>query len=123
VDYAYRRFRFVSVQSIFLEYNQSIMSSSSSLITFAGVILILHSAFSCLHYRGLVLDLPDVQIPPLDVKIEVGLGFLFTLVGQLLAVGPLRSIVGITGRIAQYKTRDFDHYQHRGTAMRTTKAA
>mmetsp|Transcript_29554 Transcript_29554/g.48766 ORF Transcript_29554/g.48766 Transcript_29554/m.48766 type:complete len:97 (-) Transcript_29554:197-487(-) len=92
--------------------------SSSSLMTFTGVILILHSAFSCLHYRGLVLDLQSAVIPPLDVKVEVALGFLLTLAGQILGVGPLRAIVGGKKRVPQYVTRDFDHYQHRGAALR-----
>lgn len=63
-----------------------------------------------------------MTIPPLDVKVEVGVGFLLALFGQLMAVGPLRSILGNKGMIAQYKTRDFDHYQNRATAMRRTKA-
>ena len=97
------------------------MSLSASLMRFAGVALILHSAFSCLHYRGLVEELPDMQIPPLDVKIELGVGFLLTLVGQIMAVGPVRSIMGSKGMISQYKTRDFDHYQNRAAAMYKAK--
>lgn len=96
---------------------------SSSLFIYTGILLILHSAFSCLHYRGLVLDLPYGAIPPLDVKVEVGLGFILTLIGQLLSVGPLRSIKGTRYRVPGYVSRDFDHYQHRGTAIRKGKKA
>lgn len=87
-------------------------------MTFSGIILILHSAFSCLHYRGLVVDLSSAEIPPMDVKVEVIIGFFLVLAGQLVGVGPLRPIVGGKKRVPQYVTRDFDHYQHRGTALR-----
>jgi hypothetical protein len=105
-----------------MQYSIGIMSLSATLVTFTGVVLILHSAFSCLHYRGLVVELPDMPIPPLDVKVEVGVGFLLALFGQLMDVGPLRSILGNKGMIKQYLTRDFDHYQNRATAMSRSKA-
>mmetsp|Transcript_30780 Transcript_30780/g.46686 ORF Transcript_30780/g.46686 Transcript_30780/m.46686 type:complete len:103 (+) Transcript_30780:36-344(+) len=98
--------------------------SASSFLTFTGVLLILHSAISCLHFRGLVADLNDVAetIPtPLDVQIEVLLGFILCLVGQISGVGPLRNIktsASVTAPI--YITREFDTYRHRGTALRTT---
>mmetsp|Transcript_2176 Transcript_2176/g.3232 ORF Transcript_2176/g.3232 Transcript_2176/m.3232 type:complete len:102 (+) Transcript_2176:95-400(+) len=97
--------------------------SASSIFTFTGLLLVLHSAISCLHFRGLVADLDLVEtIPtPLDVQVEVLLGFLLCLTGQLISVGPLRNIktaASVTAPI--YITRDFDTYRHRGTALRTT---
>ena len=62
-----------------------------------------------------------MAIPPLDVKVEAGMGFLLALFGQLMAVGPLRSILGNKGMIAQYKSRDFDHYQNRAAAIYRAK--
>jgi hypothetical protein len=97
--------------------------SSSSILTVVGILVILHSALSCLHYRSLVADLVVVSeddehsIPPLDVKVEVIAGFLLTLIGQLLSVGALRDIKSAGISTPQYITRDFDIYYHRGLAL------
>jgi len=45
------------------------MKSLSHMITLSGIILTLHSAYSCLHYRELVGS--HTSQPPLDVVIEV----------------------------------------------------
>ncbi len=95
-----------------------LLSKMSFACICSGVLLILHSAYSCLHYRGLVKEFTEVAIPPFDVKIEVCLGFLLVLAGQLMSTGPLRTVMGnCRTRILQYKTREFDHYQNRGTAI------
>eukprot|EP00541_Cyclophora_tenuis_P002154 CAMPEP_0116560554 /NCGR_PEP_ID=MMETSP0397-20121206/11063_1 /TAXON_ID=216820 /ORGANISM="Cyclophora tenuis, Strain ECT3854" /LENGTH=105 /DNA_ID=CAMNT_0004086541 /DNA_START=1 /DNA_END=318 /DNA_ORIENTATION=- len=92
-------------------------------MTSIGVLLVLHSAFSCQQYRGLVSSMPSelVSIPPTDVVVEVGLGFLLCLVGQLVGVGSVRPIVGPKHKpivAPPYQTRDFDKYNHRLQALR-----
>ena len=71
--------------------------SGNSILTTLGCLLIIHSAYSCLHYRSLALvaDLTDTSSPPVDVIIEVILGFVTCLVGQLMC-GPFHR-VRVTG--------------------------
>lgn len=71
--------------------------SGNSILTTVGCLLIIHSAYSCLHYRSLALvaDLTDTSSPPVDVIIEVILGFVTCLVGQLMC-GPFHR-VRVTG--------------------------
>ena len=76
----------------------------------------LHSAYSCLHYRNLLQELDLAEdtssssqtdelgsattndtssfrsIPPLDVYVEVLLAFGFLLAGQLVAMGSLQPV-------------------------------
>ena len=99
-----------------------------------------HAAFSCLYFRGLVEDLPAAAadassdstelfdlllsssattIPPLDVKIEVMTGFILCLIGQIFSVGPLRPISGAAKLVApSYVNRDFDSYDNRNQLLR-----
>jgi hypothetical protein len=82
----------------------------------------LHSAYSCLHYRSMLMDL-DLQdsfaIPPADVYIEVGISFMALLVGQLMGAGSFQSVEIMSGekrrplKAPMYRTRDFDLYAHR----------
>lgn len=102
------------------------MPSLSEITTWVGVILVLHSAFSCQQYRGLVsamelqgnntMALPMV---PADVFMEVGVGFLFCWLGQMGAMGTIRPLTS-GGQLAapSYRTRDFDTYNHRMQALR-----
>mmetsp|Transcript_14829 Transcript_14829/g.26938 ORF Transcript_14829/g.26938 Transcript_14829/m.26938 type:complete len:116 (-) Transcript_14829:325-672(-) len=108
--------------------------SSKSILTTIGVLLIFHSTYSCLHYRSLAMaaDL-STSSPPADVVIEVFLGFLLCLVGQLLC-GPfhqvrvsggslLGSIQKSRGEIIApaYRTRDFDLFATRAKALSMAK--
>ena len=64
-----------------------------------------------------------MPIPPLDVMIEAGVGFVLALFGQLVATGPLRNILASKGMmIAHYRTRHVDHYQNRATALFDSKS-
>ncbi|KAL3817014.1 hypothetical protein ACHAXA_002926 [Cyclostephanos tholiformis] len=113
----------------------------NSTLTTIGVILILHSTYSCLHYRSLAIaaDLPDTSSPPVDVVVEVLLGFALCLAGQLLcgpfhgvraSGGPLlggiertKKIGGGGGRYRReiiapaYRTRDYDLFTTRVRAL------
>jgi hypothetical protein len=105
------------------------MPSVSSLLTALGSVLILHAAYSCLHYRSILQDLDleeSFQIPPADVYVEVGLAFVVLLVGELLGVGSLQP-VEVTIKANQqkrrpmvapnFKTRDFDIYANRSKML------
>lgn len=117
--------------------------SGNSILTTLGCLLIIHSAYSCLHYRSLTLvaDLPDTSSPPIDVSIEVILGFVTCLAGQLMC-GPFHKVrvIGgpllgglpqskksgnshgyIQGEIVApiYRTRDFDLFNISSAARRS----
>eukprot|EP00585_Thalassiosira_rotula_P001405 CAMPEP_0196146416 /NCGR_PEP_ID=MMETSP0910-20130528/22975_1 /TAXON_ID=49265 /ORGANISM="Thalassiosira rotula, Strain GSO102" /LENGTH=122 /DNA_ID=CAMNT_0041408605 /DNA_START=170 /DNA_END=538 /DNA_ORIENTATION=- len=115
--------------------------TSTSILTTIGVLLILHSTYSCLHYRSLAIaaDLPNTSSPPLDVVIEVILGFALCLIGQLLC-GPFHEVRVVSsggggsllGRSIEkksrgeiiapaYRTRDFDLFTTRAKALSMAK--
>lgn len=95
------------------------MSSTSSIMTTVSMILILHSAYSCLHYRSILQDFnlmtedtvtttttststtttadtihgtTTISIPPLDVYIELSIAMFILFIGQLIGTGPLQSV-------------------------------
>jgi hypothetical protein len=117
--------------------------SGNSTLTTIGAMLILHSTYSCLHYRSLAIaaDLPDTSSPPLDVVVEVLLGFALCLAGQLMC-GPFHrvrvyggALLGGIERVKNgggesggsrsrreiiapaYKTRDYDLFNTRVRAL------
>ncbi|KAL7460759.1 hypothetical protein ACHAXS_001201 [Conticribra weissflogii] len=108
--------------------------SAKPTITATGVLLILHSTYSCLHYRSLAMaaDLPDTSSPPLDVVIEVFLGFFFCLVGQLMC-GPFHEVRMSGGPSVKrnrveivapaFRSRDFDLFTTRGKALSVARRA
>jgi len=87
-----------------------------------GVILILHSAYSCLHYRTILLsaynvvDLPSTYSPlspPKDVVIECFIGFILCLTSQLASITLHPIKVASQGsshelRAPLHRSRDFD---------------
>jgi len=106
-------------------------TSPGSILTTIGTLLILHSTYSCLHYRSLAMaaDLPlsITSSPPLDVVMEVLVGFGMCLVGQLMMCGPFHEV-----RIASskndggkrreivppaYRSRDFDLFTTRAKLL------
>mmetsp|Transcript_18886 Transcript_18886/g.42056 ORF Transcript_18886/g.42056 Transcript_18886/m.42056 type:complete len:114 (+) Transcript_18886:90-431(+) len=106
-----------------------------TLLSWGGVGVLLHSTYSCLHYRSLALaaDIQDASSPPADVVIEAILGFVLCLVGQLKMCGPFHQ-VRITGKTPgreqekrreiiapAYRTRDFDRFTTRVRAMAIAK--
>jgi Membrane magnesium transporter len=95
------------------------------ILNVTGIVLLLHAAYSCLHYRSLVGDIEDniMPIPPLDVMAETAAGFLFLLIGQLMRSRQLVP-VSITGgkrkslAAPAYRSRDFDIYSNRAHVMK-----
>lgn len=111
--------------------------SGKSILTTIGSLLILHAAYSCLHYRSLAVaaDLPDTSSPPADVVVEVIFGFFSCLVGQLLC-GPFHQVRvsggPLLGSIRKsraeivapaYRTRDFDLFNTRTKEFYIAKRA
>jgi hypothetical protein len=99
--------------------------SLSLLLNGIGVVLLLHAAYSCLHFRNLVadLELSDLQIPPLDVVLECASGFLLLLMSQIFVsttqLIPIRVTLQTKSLVAPaYRTRDFDIYSNRASAMK-----
>ena len=94
------------------------------ILNVTGTVLLLHAAYSCLHYRSLVGDIDDIMpIPPLDVIGETAAGFLFLLIGQLMALGQLVPVSISGGKrkcltAPAYRSRDFDIYSNRARAMK-----
>jgi hypothetical protein len=102
-----------------------------------GVILLLHAAYSCLHYRMLLLDVGEdsaerlTQKAPWDVWVEVGLALVLVWMGELTRSGSaLYPVSNNTATVAQaprktfmappYRTRDFDIYTHLQRANKVT---
>ncbi len=115
-------------------HQQYTMSRSFRFLTPLGIIVLLHSAYSCLHYRSIISSsaLEDFLVekgysessPPQDVVIEVILGFLFCLFGQVSASGNFLPVVG-TGRIElrapAHVSRDFDLFCTRARIVADAK--
>lgn len=95
------------------------------LLNITGAALLLHSAYSCLHYRTLVSELDvmeEVNIPPLDVMLECVGGFFLLLITQLFfasgALVPVNKKKKQSLVAPAYKTRDFDIYANRAHVMK-----
>mmetsp|Transcript_45079 Transcript_45079/g.109075 ORF Transcript_45079/g.109075 Transcript_45079/m.109075 type:complete len:107 (+) Transcript_45079:106-426(+) len=104
----------------------------SSILSIVGWIMIMHSAYSCLHFRGILLDYDlqeSVSIPPTDVYIEVGAGFLLLLISEIMGAGTFQTVdvlgPGKRRPLAApgYKTRGFDIYENRSKALNKANKA
>lgn len=109
----------------------------ANIVTCIGFFLVGHSAYSCLHYRSLemVVDkgkssvssgLNFTSAPPADVILEVLVGFILCLCGQLVSIGPLVEINKSSSTTKQivaptYKSRVFDIYNTRRQKKREIK--
>mmetsp|Transcript_10086 Transcript_10086/g.14800 ORF Transcript_10086/g.14800 Transcript_10086/m.14800 type:complete len:113 (+) Transcript_10086:191-529(+) len=106
----------------------------TSIITPVGIIAVLHSAYSCLHYRSILsssnLDLLESGYtkynpskPPQDVVIECLIGFTLCLIGQLIVKGHFIPVVSSTGTVkaAVHISRDFDLFATRAGIIASVK--
>jgi hypothetical protein len=102
----------------------------SKLLAATGSVLILHAAYSCLHYRNLLIDLEEagvdvashrMSVPPTDVWIEVMAAVLMILLGELVRTGSnLQPVVGGGSKrvvAPAYCSRDWDVYTTRGSSL------
>lgn len=110
----------------------------STSCTIAGTILLLHAAYSCLHFKALLQEL-DIslddeddgsrRVPPPDVVVECALALVVVLVGQLLQSGSawqpcITTNAGEKRRplaAPAFQTRDFDVYSDRAAAIYDSK--
>lgn len=95
------------------------MPKSTSMMNYLGIVVLLHAAYSNLHYRSILssstLDLLQYGInptsPPIDVVLEVLIGFSLCLVATLIGSGPFTKVTG-DGRdqikAPMHVSRDFD---------------
>ena len=105
------------------------MPSVAFILSTIGGVLMLHAAYSCMHYRSLLQDMdliPDdsnaqnaYPIPPVDVYIEVAVAFALILLGELMGVGKLQPVDIFASQDRKplvapaHRTRDFDIYNNR----------
>mmetsp|Transcript_33836 Transcript_33836/g.69078 ORF Transcript_33836/g.69078 Transcript_33836/m.69078 type:complete len:114 (-) Transcript_33836:397-738(-) len=104
--------------------------SLQSAFSILGALLVMHSAYSCLHYRTLLISAGDVPPghsttkPPPDVVVEVLVGFALCIIGQL-ACGPFLEVRASAGNgrasAPPYRSRDFDIYNNRSRATAKAK--
>eukprot|EP00557_Chaetoceros_sp_GSL56_P001362 CAMPEP_0176495550 /NCGR_PEP_ID=MMETSP0200_2-20121128/10716_1 /TAXON_ID=947934 /ORGANISM="Chaetoceros sp., Strain GSL56" /LENGTH=130 /DNA_ID=CAMNT_0017893435 /DNA_START=1469 /DNA_END=1861 /DNA_ORIENTATION=- len=127
-------------------------SSFSNVFTSMGIVILLHSAYSCLHYRFLLtntgstidfdtLTTPtitsstcsssnsinlDPSKPPQDVVLECMIGFFLCLLGQIMAKGQFLPVSG-EGRKEVYAPvhvgRDFDLFCTRQGILNQVKCS
>jgi hypothetical protein len=112
------------------------MPSSSQFLSVAGSLLLLHAAYSCLIYRELVQELQlesggaqEVTVPPLDVYVEVALGFVSLLLSEFIReaslLRPIQSYQSSSSKnntplmAAVYMTREFDIYATRARGLQS----
>ena len=79
---------------------------------YLGILFIIHSAYSFVHYKLLMKSLGNVQEAgnmPYDVQLEIMIGFVFTLLGVVGASGKLQP-AKVTDVVSN---KDFDVYDHR----------
>jgi len=107
------------------------MAFLSRLLFATGTVLLLHAAYSCLHYRSLLRELEDSGLEetqadesyrmPRDVVLETGMGFVMLLLSELMQSGSsLQPVVGPKQRplvAPPYQSRDFDIYAARSKAL------
>ena len=113
------------------------MPSTSTVLFAVGTILILHSAYSCSHYRELLQSLRDSGMEedvllhqprlPLDVWMEVAFGFGSILISELIRPGSALRPIQQTAASKRgqppplmappYRTRDFDIYATRAKVL------
>ena len=83
-----------------------------TLLIYIGIIFIIHSAYSFVHYKMLMKSLGNVQEAgnmPYDVQLELLAGFISTLFGVVGASGKLQP-AKVTDVVSN---KDFDVYDHR----------
>ena len=105
----------------------------TKIITYLGIITLLHSAYSCLHYRSILAstNLDDIDLdldpskPPQDVVVECMVGFALCLIGQLFGSGSeFLPVIGEGRREIQapaYLGRDFDLFSTRAGIIASVK--
>ena len=91
-----------------------------SILTWAGILILLHSGYSAHHYKRIS---PDFTVPPADVLLEVCAAFGLMLIGKLLPIKifPVRYSKKTNVRKFEesYERPDFVPVNHRGALLRS----
>mmetsp|Transcript_11525 Transcript_11525/g.18893 ORF Transcript_11525/g.18893 Transcript_11525/m.18893 type:complete len:103 (+) Transcript_11525:46-354(+) len=92
----------------------------SLILGVVGALLLIHAAYSYRHYNQLLvqLRLPETNEPPIDVMIELIVGFVCVLVSQLstLKLKPMRISPQIRAKTFDEAMTNVDYmvFNHRG---------
>eukprot|EP00615_Pteridomonas_danica_P001583 CAMPEP_0114336656 /NCGR_PEP_ID=MMETSP0101-20121206/5859_1 /TAXON_ID=38822 ORGANISM="Pteridomonas danica, Strain PT" /NCGR_SAMPLE_ID=MMETSP0101 /ASSEMBLY_ACC=CAM_ASM_000211 /LENGTH=105 /DNA_ID=CAMNT_0001468665 /DNA_START=41 /DNA_END=358 /DNA_ORIENTATION=+ len=94
-------------------------------LNIVGMLILIHAAYSAAHYKALVADLNEkTQGPPLDVMVEVAVGFAICMIGSVMSAQKLRPVKG--GYDTMNKTfdslsspPDFHTFSHRGQVLKS----
>lgn len=104
------------------------MGVVNTLAVTVSAVLILHAAFSLQHYRSLMQDIledatanPDVASIPMDIWIELGLGYVLLMISEL-SRGSMQPVISKGERpkaifAPPFVTRDFDLYTTRAKGL------
>mmetsp|Transcript_17991 Transcript_17991/g.49917 ORF Transcript_17991/g.49917 Transcript_17991/m.49917 type:complete len:109 (-) Transcript_17991:739-1065(-) len=108
------------------------MPSVPTLMTALAAAMMMHAAYSCLHYRAILEDLDLLEdgsgysIPPKDVYVEVALAFGILLFAEMSKMGSFQSVeVNVKEgqpkhrrlEAPSFRTRKFDVYNHRAKML------
>jgi hypothetical protein len=116
-----------------------------------GAVLMLHAAYSCMHYRSILQDLDLVttsssgsdgqhqdgtttetdtseetetmMIPPIDVYFEVVLAFILILLGELIGIGSLQSVELVPSSSSSSSSSSSEKYDDEVVVKRKPLAA
>ena len=97
------------------------------IFSWAGSLLLLHAAYSTVHYKALVKATPGAELlpmPPSDVYVECALSFALAVLGSLLNAPALRKARAVSDSATKTLddvlagTFDFQVFSHRGAALR-----
>ena len=97
-------------------------------VMWAGVLVLLHAAVSMVHYKQFMRQRGSLKVAvPVDIYVEVGLGFLVTLLAALKVGGEFRPAVAAASATAvgmgmNSDAPSFQIFNHRGRELdkRTT---
>ena len=111
--------------------SQDLPSPVWRVVLWVGVFIVLHSAYLFVHYKNLMKslgNLKDASTLPLDVQVELSVGFFLSLMGSVGWSGTLRK-AKVTEIVSNkdfdvYDNReDFMTFNHRGKALTQRRAA
>ena len=96
--------------------SQDLPSPLWRVVLWVGVFIVLHSAYSFVHYKNLMRSLgnsKDALTLPIDVQVELSIGFFLSLVGSVGWSGTLQK-AKVTDTVLN---KDFDVYDNREDFM------
>ena len=98
------------------------------ILQWLGLSLLLHAAYSTVHYRGLLKAMPaataaQLPLPPFDVYAEAMAAFLFCAAGSIIGAPALRKVRAVSDSANKtlddvLTNPDFMTFNHRGVALR-----